>query len=91
MQVLSRDTVAMPPRTPTTPAAMRLRRAVAARVRELAEKRGVSLVKLADFAGLSNAHLGRLLAAEQSATLDTLAKLADALDVSVRDLFPPTE
>lgn len=67
---------------------MRLRRAVVARVRELAKKRRISLVKLADFAGLSNAHLGRFLAAKQSATLDTLVKLADALDVRVKDLLP---
>ena len=59
-----------------------------ARVRDMAKKRQLSLVKLADFAGLSNAHLGRLLGAKQSATLDTLLKIADALDVQVKDLLP---
>lgn len=61
------------------------RRAVA-RVRQLAKAKGLSVNRLADFAGVSRGYLSRLLRAEQSPTLDTLEKLAEALGVEARDL-----
>ena len=71
-----------------SPAALRFRRAVAGRVRELATKRKLPLVKMADFAGISRGHMGRILAAEAAVTLDTLVYLSEALKVSVKDLLP---
>jgi transcriptional regulator with XRE-family HTH domain len=70
-----------------SPAALRFRRAVAGRVRELAAKRKLSLVKMADFAGISRGHMGRIVAAQVSVTTDTLVYLAEALKVSVKDLL----
>jgi transcriptional regulator with XRE-family HTH domain len=57
-------------------------------VRELAARKKIALVKLADFAGISRGHMGRILAAEASITVDTLIYLSEALKVSVRDLLP---
>ncbi len=57
-----------------------------AQVRRIAKGKGLSVNKLADFAGISRGYLSRLLRAEQSPTLDTLEKLADALDVEVKEL-----
>jgi transcriptional regulator with XRE-family HTH domain len=65
-----------------------LHRHVAAQIRALAERRGMSLNKLADFAGISRSHLGRLLRGAHSPTLEMLAKIAAALDAELRDLLP---
>lgn len=62
-------------------------RRTAARIRKLAREKGLSVNRLADFAGLSRGYVSRLLRAEQSPTLDTLEKLAEALEVEVRDLL----
>lgn len=66
-----------------------LHRQIAARIREHSRRRKMSLNKLADFAGISRSHLGRVLSCKQSPTAATLAKLAAALDVNTRDLLPP--
>ncbi len=67
-----------------------LHRHVAARIRELAAQRHVSLNKLSDFAGVSRSHLARILNGESSPSLATLARIAFALDGSTRDMLPPT-
>jgi transcriptional regulator with XRE-family HTH domain len=67
-----------------------LHRQIAARIREHAKKRKLSLNKLADFAGISRRQLGRLVNCEQSMMVSTLEKIADALGVGVRDLLPPS-
>lgn len=66
-----------------------LHRQIAARIREHAKKRKLSLNKLADFAGISRRQLGRIVNCEQSMMVSTLEKIAGALDVSVRELLPP--
>lgn len=58
-----------------------LRAAVAANIRRLAEARGLTVPMLADLAGISRGAFYRVLNAEASATTDTLAKVAGALDV----------
>ncbi len=65
-----------------------LHRHIASRIRTLAEKRGVSLNKLADFAGVSRRQLGRILKCEVSPSVATLEKIAGALEVELRDLLP---
>jgi len=62
----------------------------AARIRELVRRRKWSQNQLADFAGLSRAQLSRVLNGKQSPTLGTMLKIAAALDVSARDLLPPS-
>jgi transcriptional regulator with XRE-family HTH domain len=64
-------------------------RQLAARIREIADRKKMSLNRLADFADISRSHLGRILRG-QSPKVSTLRKIAAALDVSTRDLLPPT-
>lgn len=65
-----------------------LHRHIAAQIRKLARRRETSLNKLADFAGISRSQLGRVLRCKQSPTAVTLAKIASALEIDVKDLFP---
>jgi len=68
-----------------------LRQLLAANVRALAEGKGVSLNKLADLAGISRPTMHFLLTARSSVGIDTIAKLADALDVHPAVLLQPAE
>ena len=70
--------------TPTEAAA---HRALASRTWELRKAKGRSQNKLADFAGIGRGYLSHILAGEYSPTLRILARLADALEVQVKDLF----
>ncbi len=49
--------------------------------------KGLSINRLADFAGVSRGYLSRVLKGQQSPSVKTLAKLAEALGVSVGELF----
>jgi DNA-binding XRE family transcriptional regulator len=62
-------------------------RALASRTRELRKAKGWSQNQLADFAGVARGYLSHILAGEYSPTLRILARLADALEVQVKDLF----
>ncbi len=55
----------------------------------MATAKKLSVNQLADFSGLSRGFVSRLLRAEQSPTLDTLAKLAEALDAEPSDFVKP--
>jgi transcriptional regulator with XRE-family HTH domain len=68
-----------------------LRQLLAANVRALAEAKGVSLNKLADLAGISRPTMHFLLTARSSVGIDTIAKLADALDLQPAVLLRPAE
>lgn len=59
------------------------------RIRELSRARGYSINLLADFAGVSRGHMSRILRGEKSPTLKTLGRIAEGLDVPLRDLFDP--
>lgn len=58
-----------------------LRRIVATNVRALAHQRGWSIAQLVDFAQVTRSALFKALAGDAAMTLDTLEKLALALDV----------
>lgn len=62
-------------------------RALDSRTRELRKAKGWSQNQLADFAGVARGYLSHILAGEYSPTLRILARLADALEVQVKDLF----
>ena len=64
---------------------------VTSRILELAKKKGYSVNRLADFAGISRGHLSNILRGRMSPTLRTLDRIALALEVQVRDLLdePP--
>ena len=57
------------------------------RLREWREKRDLSLRQLAKRAGVSFVTLYRIEAGRISPTVAMLEKLAEALEISVRDLF----
>jgi transcriptional regulator with XRE-family HTH domain len=57
------------------------------RIRELAAERNVSLSKLSRQADVATAYLYRLADGRENPTVETLTKIARALDVPVRDLF----
>lgn len=56
------------------------------RVREEREKAGLSLAQLASLAGLTKAYLVRLETQPANPSLEVLAQIADALDLTVGDL-----
>ena len=63
-----------------------LRARVAARIREVAKRKGIPLTRLADEADVSRAHLWTILNGEPAASLDFLAKIAKALGVDPDEL-----
>lgn len=65
-------------------------RELAARIRQLLRKRNVSQNVLADLAGVGRGQMSAIINAQQSPTVRTLKKLADALDVDPGELLPPT-
>jgi transcriptional regulator with XRE-family HTH domain len=64
----------------------RLRVVIAANIRRFAARRKMTIPTLADLAGVARASLYRVLRSDASVTADTIAKLADALDVHPRQL-----
>ena len=52
------------------------------------DRRGLSLHELADRAGVSYVTIARIESGRMSPTVTTLEKLAQALGITVRDLFP---
>jgi transcriptional regulator with XRE-family HTH domain len=67
-----------------------LHRHLSTRVREIAGRKKVSLNRLADLAGISRSHLARILRGESSPSLAVIGRIADALEVGVRELLPPS-
>ncbi len=65
----------------------RIRRRLAAQVRRLRAARGLTQEAAAAGAGLAARHFQKIEAAEVNATLDTLVRVATALDVDVSELF----
>ncbi len=57
-------------------------------IRGRVTRKGWSVEELADKAELSRGYVWRLLAGQSSPTLDTICKLADALDCRPRLLLP---
>lgn len=58
------------------------------RVRELRLARGLTQEKLADRAGMHFTAIGHIERASRSSTLETILKLAKALQVQPRELIP---
>ena len=62
-------------------------RQIVLKIRSLAKERGLSQNYLADFTGLSRAHLSRVMNLKQSPTIRTLKKLAETLEVPLGRFF----
>jgi transcriptional regulator with XRE-family HTH domain len=65
----------------------RLHRRVAHRINQVRKAKKLSQNYLADFAGLSRAQMSRILNGQQSPTLRTLQKIAEALELDLRLLL----
>ena len=59
-------------------------------IEHYAARKRYSINRLADFAGISRSYMSTILRQKNSPSLRTLQKIADALDVEVRDLLEPT-
>ena len=57
------------------------------RLRALRTEKKMSQEELSFKAGISPAHLGQIERAEKKPTLETIGKLAEALDISLPELF----
>lgn len=64
-----------------------LHRRLSKRIRLLMAAKGWSVNRLADFSGVGRGRMSEILAGKSSPTVRTLGRLAEALDVNVRDLF----
>lgn len=65
----------------------RVRAVVASRIRELRQGRGLSQEELADRAGVHRTYVGMLERRQSNPSLHVLAKIAEALVVTVSDLI----
>jgi transcriptional regulator with XRE-family HTH domain len=70
-----------------SPAERRLRTLLAANVRRLRQKRGLTTEESAERAHLHARHWQKVEAGEVNATLATLSRIADVLDVTVAELL----
>ncbi len=59
------------------------------RIRQLRKEKGMSQEKLAEKSGLHNTYIGQIERGEKNASLETIEKLANGLDISVGELFEP--
>lgn len=57
------------------------------RVQELRKKRNLSQEQLADMSGVHRTYIGMVERAEKNITLRNIKKIAEALDVNIKDLF----
>ena len=62
-------------------------RKIVNKIRELANAKGMSQNHLADFTGLSRAHLSRIMNLKQSPSVRTLLRIATTLEVGLAKLF----
>lgn len=73
--------------TPMSAVETAAHRALARRIYELRQAKGWSQNHLADFSGIARSYLSHILAGDFSPTLRILARIAEALEVEVKDLF----
>lgn len=61
------------------------------RLRDILKERGLTLKAFSDLSGISQPNLSNYINGNISPTLDTLDKIAKALNIEVQDLFPQKE
>lgn len=72
-----------------TPSLEEVRARVAARIREIATRKGLVLIHVADAAGVSRSQFWNVLRGDTAASLDVLTKIAGALNVDPVALVRP--
>lgn len=59
------------------------------RIKEVLKEKGITLKDLAAMLGITNVALSRIV--NGNTTIETLRKIAEALDVDIRELITPTK
>lgn len=59
------------------------------RIKEVAKEKGISITELAQMVGVKQVTLSRTI--NGNPTIETLRKIAEALDIDVRELITPTK
>ena len=70
---------------------MKFRLLAAKHIRKIREGKGLSQEKLADMAELHRTYISSVERGERNVTVDSLERLADALNVDIRTFFGPEE
>lgn len=60
------------------------------RLKELCKEKGISIANIAESSGIPQPNLSKIANAKTSPTVDTLQKIATALDVELWELFTPS-
>ncbi|MBQ3815220.1 MAG: helix-turn-helix transcriptional regulator [Clostridia bacterium] len=67
---------------------MRIGEAVRQRILELCEERGISVNKLSTISGVTQSTINNIISGRnRSATVSTVKKLCDGLEISIEDFF----
>jgi len=61
------------------------------RLREILKEKGFTIAQFAERVGISQSNLSNYMSGKISPTLDTLSKIADALDIEISELFRKEE
>lgn len=59
----------------------------ATKVQEIREAKKLTKTRLSELAGLDMSYIGKIERCKKSPSLETIVKLAEGLDVPVKDLF----
>ena len=60
-------------------------------IKEIAKKKGVSMLELANRIGITPPSMSNIVNGKLTPSLETLEKIADALDVPIGELFGQTD
>lgn len=64
---------------------------VTLRLREILKERQLTIAQFAEISGISQSNLSNYMIGKISPTLDTLSKIASALDIEITELFKKKE
>ncbi len=66
---------------------MKIEKRLSDKIKILIKKQGITAEKVAFIAGISKSYLSAVLRCKKSPTVRTLAKIAEALEVDIKELF----
>ena len=61
------------------------------RIKEAIKENGFTYESIGSAVGLTKTSIARIASGDQTPSFDTLKRIADTLDVDIRDLFHPTK